>query len=82
MIEKGINPAPTGEMAEGSGLEVEIVNPEMVTLDDGSVEITIVPDAKSPVDTFDGNVADIMEEKDLNILASDIVEMVDTTLGT
>ena len=82
MIEKGINPAPTGEMAEGSGLEVEIVNPEMVTLDDGSVEITIVPDAKSPVDTFDGNVADIMEEKDLNILASDIVEMVDSDVDS
>ena len=82
MIEKGINPAPTGEMAEGSGLEVEIVNPEMVTLDDGSVEITIIPDAQSPVDTFDGNVADIMEEKDLNILASDIVEMVDSDVDS
>ena len=35
---------PNGEAMEPD-LEIEIVDPEMVTLDDGSVEITIIPNA-------------------------------------
>ena len=43
-IEKGLYAAPEGlEEEQGEGLEIEIVDPEMVTLDDGSMEITIVP---------------------------------------
>ena len=46
-IEKSLYEAPTGmgvlAEAEPSELEIEIVNPEMVTLDDGSVEITLYP---------------------------------------
>ena len=30
---------------EESALEIEIVDPEMVTMRDGSVEITLIPDA-------------------------------------
>ena len=46
-IEKGLYAAPEGIDAgeeEEAALEIDIVNPEMVTLDDGSVEITIIPD--------------------------------------
>ena len=32
--------APEGENLTGEELEIEIVDPEMVTLDDGSVEVT------------------------------------------
>ena len=46
-IEKGLYAAPqsideSDESLEG-GLEIEIVNPDMVTLDDGSVEVTLIP---------------------------------------
>ena len=49
-VDKGITVAPQGidEAAleeEAQELEIEIINPDMVTLDDGSVELTIVPDA-------------------------------------
>ena len=48
-VEKGLYSAPVGieeeSLEQEENLEIEIVNPEMVTLDDGSVEITIVPDA-------------------------------------
>jgi hypothetical protein len=49
-VDKGITVAPQGidEAAlaeEPTELEIEIVNPDMVTLDDGSVELTLVPDA-------------------------------------
>ena len=72
-VEKGLYQAPVGlEEAEmnTSELEIEIVNPESVTLDDGSMEITIVPDADTG-DTipFDGNIAEILEEGELNTLS-------------
>ena len=48
-IEKSLYAAPEGIDAvtedDGPTLEIEIVDPEMVVLDDGSVEITIIPDA-------------------------------------
>ncbi len=46
-IEKGLYAAPLGleeesEMDDTSaGFEIDIVNPDMVTMDDGSVEITL-----------------------------------------
>ena len=51
-IEKGIYSAPQGvadkEMGEEveSELEIEIVDPEAVTLSDGYMEITLIPDAE------------------------------------
>ena len=48
-VEKGLYSAPIGieeaALEQEEDLEIEIVNPEMVTLDDGSVEVTIIPDA-------------------------------------
>jgi len=85
-IEKGLYQAPVGlEEAEmnTSELEIEIVNPESVTLDDGSMEITIVPDADTD-DTipFDGNIAEILEEGELNTLANDIIGAVDSDVDS
>ena len=41
-VEKGLFQAPKGvEEEETEQLEIEIVNPDMVTLDDGSIEVTI-----------------------------------------
>ena len=78
-IEKALTPMPEqdDEFLEG-GLEIEIVNPEMVTLDDGGVEITLVPGKESSGDEeFDANLAEDMEEGALGKLADDIIGMVD-----
>ena len=46
-VEKGLFQAPKGvEEEKTEQLEIEIVNPEMVTLDDGSMEVTIMPGAE------------------------------------
>ena len=64
---------PNGEAMEPD-LEIEIVDPEMVTLDDGSVEITIIPDANiGDITEFDANLAEFLEEGDLNSLANDLI---------
>ena len=82
-IEKGLYAAPQGiddELMEGdddAALEIEIVNPDMVTLDDGSVEITIIPGAEpSDMGGFDTNLAEALEEGALNELADDLVGLV------
>ena len=76
-IEKGLYAAPEGlEEEKGEGLEIEIVDPEMVTLDDGSMEITIVPDANiGDMTAFDANLADFLEEDQLALMAGDLIGM-------
>ena len=80
-IEKGLYAAPTGleeeDMLEES-LEIEIVDPESVTLSDGSMEITLVPDVNE-VDTmeFDANLAEALDDSDLGGLASDLIGLID-----
>jgi len=85
-IEKSLYQAPVGmEEAEmdTSELEIEIVNPESVTLDDGSMEITIVPDADVNDDIpFDGNIAEGLEEGELNIISSDLIGLIDSDVDS
>ena len=88
-IEKGLYQAPAGmdeEMPEGdmpqADLEIEIVDPEMVTLDDGSVEITIIPGQESGDMPFDGNLAEAMEEGDLASLAEELIGLIDSDLDS
>ena len=84
-IEKGLSPAPmgieqeimeNGEMPE-SALEIEIVNPDMVTLDDGSVEVTIIPGDDKESNEFTANIAEELDEDELSLLAEDIIELID-----
>jgi len=82
-IEKGLYAAPEGidgelmDSDDDAALEIEIVNPDMVTLDDGSVEITIIPGAEpSDMGGFDTNLAETLEESVLNELADDLVGLV------
>ena len=77
-IEKGLYAAPEGlEEEQGEGLEIEIVDPEMVTLDDGSMEITIVPDANiGDMTDFDANLAEFLEDNALSLIADDVMGLV------
>ena len=88
-IEKGLYAAPQGIEGEllpeegEQGLEIEIVNPEMVTLDDGSVEITLVPGADMEGEmSFDMNLADVLEESELNELSQEILGLVDADIDS
>ena len=80
-IEKGLYAAPEGmeELAESEeGMSVEIVDPEMVTLSDGSMEITIIPDADmGDMTEFGANLADFLEDNQLSVLANDMVGLVE-----
>lgn len=85
-VEKGLYAAPLGideevemeDVTEDAGeFDIEIVNPDMVTLDDGSMEITIIPDADvSDLADFDVNIADILEEGELRKISNDLTGLV------
>ena len=81
-IEKGILQAPTGiEEEETEQLEIEVVNPDMVTLDDGSMEITIVPDAEEiGTGDFDENLAESMDDDQLGAIADELLGNIDSDL--
>ena len=77
-IEKGLYATPEGiSVEEEQTLEIGIVNPDMVTMDDGSVEFTLVPEegmeetAGAP---FDANLADYMDDQLLTTIASELIE--------
>ena len=88
-IEKGIYAAPKGieeEAVEGElvdqALEIEIVDPEMVTMSDGSVEITLIPGNDMVGGDFDSNLAEELEEDYLSILADELIELVDSDVDS
>jgi hypothetical protein len=61
-------------------LEIEIENPDRVTLADGSVEITLLPDGEDE-ESFGANLAEFMDESDLASMASELVGLVDADIA-
>ena len=83
-IEKGLSQAPQGlqELAEDqNALAIEIENPDSVTLDDGSMEITITP-GKEVDDEFNNNLAEDMDEGQLTELSGDLIGEYDADINS
>jgi hypothetical protein len=83
-----LNPAPLGldalapEMDEGPGLEIQIENPDGVIVGMDGVEIDLMEIVKGEQsDDFDANLAEEMDEGELQKVASDLVEMVDADIS-
>jgi len=75
-VDKGLYAAPQGmeELAEMEpDLEIEIEDPEEVTIRAGGMEIEIDPDRMAD-DEFNKNLAEDIDEADLENLASDLIE--------
>ena len=62
-------------------LEIEIENPDSVTLADGSMEITIEP-GKEVNNEFSRNLAEDMDDSELANLASELMEYVDADINS
>ena len=77
-MDKGLYSAPQGieDLIGGNdqALEIEIENPDAVTLDDGSVEITLTDDP-SRVGDFGANLAEEMDDGTLSALAEELEEL-------
>lgn len=83
MMDKGIYVAPTGLMEANpqDALEIEIENPDSVTLSDGSMEITLSPEGLLEEGEFDENLAERMSSGELASLASELVGLVDADIS-
>jgi hypothetical protein len=84
-IEKGLYQAPMGmdnePTMQDAALSIEIENPESVTLDDGSMEITIQP-GKEVDDEFNANLAEDMDEGQLTELSGDLIGEYDADVNS
>ena len=83
-VDKALYQAPVGlDDTEEPELEIEIENPDMVTLEDGSVEITIEPeDDEDAEGSFDENLAEVLEDNVLSSLSSDLLAHFDTDVNS
>lgn len=74
-MEKGLYAAPVGieELAaQEPAMEIEIENPDSVTIGVGDTEITLEPGQESDED-FTANLADYIDENELQSLASELI---------
>ena len=81
-----ISQAPLGLQEEDGpdvpDLEIEIDNPDAVSMSDGSMEITLIPEDSPASDDFDANLAEEMDQGDLQMVASDLLELIDADISS
>jgi hypothetical protein len=77
-IDKALNPAPLGlpmnaMLDQEPALEIEIEDPESVTIGSGDMEIVLEPGDDDEEGEFNENLADVLDEGQLTELAGDLV---------
>ena len=72
MMDKGLYQAPMGlsDLAEQPELEIEIEDPEALSIQAGDIEIQLRPE-KETAEDFDANLAEYMDNGDLSGLAEE-----------
>ena len=83
-IEQSLSQAPLGlqdiELDETPAVEIEIVNPEGVKIGMDGIEIDLMPETDE--EDFSDNLAEYMDDGELQKIASDLIEMVDTDVNS
>lgn len=82
-IDRALYAAPVGleQMGEAPEIEIEIEDPESVKIGIDGMEIEIEPGAESAED-FDANLAEYMDEGELQKLSSELVGLVDADINS
>jgi hypothetical protein len=84
-IDKSLYGAPEGIEAlaeEETPIEIEIVNPEGVSIGIDGVEIDLMPEDENAEEEFDSNLAEYMKESDLQKIAGDIMELIEADINS
>jgi hypothetical protein len=84
-IDKSLYSAPEGLESlalEEAPIQIEIEDPESVTIGMGGVEIEIEPGSDNEEEAFDSNLAEFMEESDLQKIASDVLELIEADINS
>jgi hypothetical protein len=69
-------------MPEMDGLEIEIEDPERVTIGAGDMEIILEPDEDEEDQEFDENLADVLDDGQLTQLAGDLLSEFDEDISS
>jgi hypothetical protein len=73
-MDKGLYAAPLGlEEEMDAPIEIEIEDPESVSIGIGGLQITMEPEEENS-DTFDVNLAEYMDDSDIKSLSSDLID--------
>ena len=83
-IERSLSQAPLGlnalEVDDTPAIEIEIVNPEGLKIGVDGVEVDLMPETEE--EDFSDNLAEHMEDDELQKIASDLIGMVDTDINS
>jgi hypothetical protein len=80
-FDAALSPLDMGLMGDEPAIEIEIENPDAVNIGIDGVEIQLMPEPKT-ADDFDANLAEYMDEGDLQSLASELVSLVDADINS
>jgi hypothetical protein len=80
-IDPAMMPLDTALMGDEPAIEIEIENPDAVSIGIDGVEITLEPEPET-ADTFDANLAEYMDDGELQSLASEIISLVDADINS
>jgi hypothetical protein len=84
-IDKSLYGAPEGVEAlamDEAPIEIEIVNPEGVSIGIDGVEIDLMPEDENEEEEFDSNLAEHMTEAELQKIAGDIMELIEADINS
>ena len=83
-IERSLSQAPLGlnalEVDDTPAIEIEIVNPEGLKIGVDGVEVDLMPETEE--EDFSDNLAEHMEDSELQKIASDLIGMVDIDINS
>ena len=80
-IEQALVPMEMGLMTAEPALEIEIEDPQGVKIGIDGVEIDLMPETET-AEEFDANLAEYMDESELQSLASELVSLVDADINS
>jgi len=80
-FDPALMPLDTALMGDEPAIEIEIENPEAVSLRTGDVEITLESEPET-AEEFDANLAEYMDDGELQTLASELVSLVDADINS
>ena len=81
-FDKALYEAPAGleSLTEAEPIEIEIDNPDAVSISAGGVEIELIPEQDTGGVEFDANLAEHMDDGELEKLGSEIMGMVEADI--
>jgi len=80
-IDQALSPLDMTSMSDEPAIEIEIENPDAVSIGIDGVEIELTPEPET-AEQFDANLAEYMDGSELQSLASELIALVDADINS